>query len=65
MNVYFVLEQLKKKYECKIHPTDKNALVIYNISLENTRSVCKKYGCSGHYVEEKNISVLTNFGKYR
>ena len=65
MNVYFVLEQLKKKYECKIHPTDKNALVVYNISWEQCRAVCKKYGCSGHYVEEKNISVLTNFGKYR
>ena len=65
MDVYFVLEQLKKKYTCKIHPTDKNALVIYNISLEQSRAVCKKYGCSGHSVEEEMVAVLTNFGKYR
>ena len=65
MDVFFVLEQLKKKYECKIHPTDKKALVVHNISLEQVRTVSKKYGCSGHYVEEGKVAVLTNFGRYR
>lgn len=58
-----VLYQLKKEYECKYHPEDKNAIVIYNCNLDSLCRLCKKYHASGHMAQE-DIAVITNFGKY-
>ena len=62
MHTESILTDLKGKFPCKNHPTDKKAIVIYNIDLCTLQKICKKYRCSGVFLESH--SVITNFYKY-
>lgn len=65
MNREEVLLQLKKRFFCRNHPEDKNAIVIDEISLKDFEKICSQFRCSGHYVEEHRVAVATNFGLYK
>ena len=59
-----VLTQLKKYYRCKIHPSDRRAIVVYGISLKQLQDLCERYKCSGSYNEEESFGMMLNFGLY-
>ena len=49
MSTEEVLTQLRNKYRCKVHPTDKKAIVIYGVSLKDFGKICERFMCSGFY----------------
>lgn len=65
MSTEEVLTQLRNKYRCKVHPTDKKSIVIYGVSLKDFGKICERFMCSGFYNEENQFGVATNFGLYK
>lgn len=63
--VYSILEELRKKYRCKLNPHDKNSIVIYNVTLDVCKKLCRRFRCSGFMGgQNDDIAVITNFYRY-
>lgn len=63
--VYSVLEELRKKFRCKLNPYDKNSIVIYDVTLDVLKKQCRRFRCSGFMGgQNKDIAVITNFYRY-
>lgn len=63
--VYTILEELRKKFRCKLNPHDNNSIIIYNVTLDVLKKQCKRYRCSGFMGgQNDDIAVINNFYKY-
>ena len=60
-----VLQEIRKSYMAKKHPTIENAIIVYNINLKEASALCKRHMCSGSFHDWDKIAILTNFGKYK
>lgn len=64
-HVYGVLEELRKKFKCKLNPQDRNSIVIYDVTLDVLKKLCSRFRCSGFMGgQNEDIAVVTNFYKY-
>ena len=64
-HVYGVLEELRKKFRCKLNPHDRNSILVYDVTLDVLKKICNRFRCSGFMGgQNDDIAVVTNFYKY-